>query len=146
MAKLFTLQEAEELIPSLQEWLPAAIDARKQAVEADAELRKIVARIQVMGGMELNPAHVSRFKHTKDQAVRKLQDAIQNIEECGCVVKDLDIGLVDFPAMLGEQHVYLCWKLGEPRIEYWHGMDEGFAGRKPIEDGFGPANQPDKPN
>lgn len=146
MAKLFTLQQAEELIPSLREWLPEAIDAKKQAVEADGELRKIVARIQVMGGMELNPARVNRFKHTKEEAVKKLQDAMEQIEESGCVVKDLDIGLIDFPAMLGEQQVYLCWKLGEPRIEFWHGIHEGFAGRKPIDDAFGPSAGPDKPN
>ena len=65
MAKLFTLQEAEELIPSLEEWLPEAIDAKKQAVEADGEFQKIVTRIQLMGGVELNPAQVSRFKHVK---------------------------------------------------------------------------------
>jgi hypothetical protein len=146
MAKLFTLQEAEELIPSLEEWLPEAIDAKKQAVEADGELKKIAARIQVMGGMELNPAHVSRFKRTKEHAVQKLQDALQQIEESGCVVKDLDIGLIDFPALLGEQQVFLCWKLGEQRIEYWHGIHEGFAGRKPIEDEFGPSSKNDKPN
>jgi hypothetical protein len=146
MAKLFTLQEAEELIPSLEEWLPEAIDAKRAAVEADGELQKISARIQVMGGMELNPAHVSRFKHSKEQAIRKLQDAMQQIEDSGCVVKDLDIGLVDFPAMLGERQVFLCWKLGEQRIEFWHGIDEGFAGRKPIEGEFGPSSKPDKPN
>jgi hypothetical protein len=146
MAKLFTLQEAEELIPSLEEWLPEAIDAKKQAVEADGELQKVVARIQVMGGMELNPARFSRFKHIKEQAIKKLRDAMEQIEESGCVVKDLDVGLVDFPAMLGEQQVFLCWKLGEQRIEYWHGTDEGFAGRKPIEGEFGPSSKPDKPN
>ena len=71
---------------------------------------------------------------------------MEQIEESGCVVKDLDIGLIDFPAMLGEQQVFLCWKLGEPRIEYWHGVHEGFAGRKPIDDEFGPPSQRDKPN
>jgi hypothetical protein len=146
MAKLFTLQEAEELIPSLEEWLPEAIDAKKQAVEADGELKKVAARIQMMGGMELNPARVSRFKRTKEHAVQKLHDALQQIEESGVVVKDLDIGLIDFPALLGEQQVFLCWKLGEQRIEYWHGIHEGFSGRKPIEDEFGPSSKDDKPN
>jgi hypothetical protein len=141
MAKLFTLQEAEELIPSLEAWLPEAIDARKTAVEADGELQKVAARIQLLGGMELNPARVSEFKHSRERAVRKLRNAMEQIEESGCVVKDLDIGLVDFPAMLGDEQVYLCWKLGEPRIEYWHGTHEGFAGRKPIGDEFGPSGR-----
>jgi hypothetical protein len=70
MAKLFTLQEAEELIPSLEEWLPEAIDAKKQAVEADGELRKIIARIQVMGGVELNPGHVNRSNTPRNKLSR----------------------------------------------------------------------------
>jgi hypothetical protein len=70
---------------------------------------------------------------------------MQHIEESGCVVKDLDIGLVDFPAMLGDEQVFLCWKLGEPRIEFWHRMDEGFAGRKPISDEFG-SSGPNRPH
>ncbi len=146
MAKMFTLQEAEELIPSLEEWLPEAIDAKRQAVEADGELQKVATRIQLMGGVELNPAQVSRFKHVKAHSVKKMQEAMEQIEESGCVVKDLDIGLIDFPAMLGEQQVYLCWKLGEPRIEYWHGVHEGFAGRKAINGEFGPSSKQDKPN
>jgi hypothetical protein len=145
MAKLFTLTEAEELIPSLQAWLPEAIDAKREAIEADGELQKISTRIQMLGGIELDPAKVSAYKHTKQRAVKKLQSAMEQIEDSGCVVKDLDIGLVDFPAMLGEEQVFLCWKLGEERIEYWHRTHEGFSGRKPIEDEFGPS-QSEKPN
>jgi hypothetical protein len=145
MSKFFTLLEAEELIPSLEEWLPQAIDARKEAVEADGELQKIAGRIQFLGGMELDPAQVSGFKRSKQQAVKKLQDAMEQIEDSGCIVKDLDTGLVDFPAMLGEEQVLLCWKLGEQRIEYWHRNEEGFAGRKPIDGEFGPSHH-DKPH
>jgi hypothetical protein len=145
MDKVFTLHEAEDLIPSLEQWLPEAIDAKKQAVEANGELQKIAGRIRFLGGMELDPAHVGRFKRTKEHAVRKLQDAMDQIEDSGCIVKDLDVGLVDFPAMLGEEQVLLCWKLGEQRIEYWHRVEEGFSGRKPIDDEFGPSRQ-EKPN
>jgi hypothetical protein len=146
MDKVFTLHEAEDLIPSLERWLPEAIDAKKQAVEANGELQKIAGRIQFLGGMELDPASVGRFKRSKEHAVRKLQDAMDQIEESGCIVKDLDVGLVDFPAMLGEEQVLLCWKLGEQRIEYWHRVEEGFAGRKPIDDEFGPPSRQDKPH
>jgi hypothetical protein len=64
---------------------------------------------------------------------------MDQIEDSGCIVKDLDVGLVDFPALLGEEQVLLCWKLGEPRIEYWHRNEEGFGGRKPIDGEFGPS-------
>ena len=63
---------------------------------------------------------------------------VDEIEDAGCVVKDLETGLVDFPARLGDQEVYLCWKLGEVSIDHWHGVDEGFSSRKPIGDEFGP--------
>jgi hypothetical protein len=89
--------------------------------------------------MELDPTKVSRFKRSKQHAVQKLQDAMDQIEDSGCIVKDLDVGLVDFPALLGEEQVLLCWKLGEPRIEYWHRNEEGFGGRKPIDGEFGPS-------
>jgi hypothetical protein len=60
-------------------------------------------------------------------------EAVNKIQETGCVVKDLDTGLIDFPSLLDGQEVYLCWKVGEDRIEYWHGLHEGFAGRKPLD-------------
>ena len=58
------------------------------------------------------------------------------MQEIGCLIKDLDIGLIDFPTTYRGEEVYLCWKLGEPGIEYWHGVDEGFRGRKPIDQDF----------
>ncbi len=64
----------------------------------------------------------------------QLQDAVTKIQETGCLVKDLDMGLVDFPCRLKGEDVYLCWKLGEERIGFWHGVNEGFAGRKPLDD------------
>ena len=59
---------------------------------------------------------------------------MNKIQETGCVVKDLDEGLVDFPSLIEGEEVYLCWKLGEEHIDFWHGVDEGFAGRKPLDE------------
>ena len=64
-----------------------------------------------------------------------LKSALEKIQATGCVVKDLDIGLLDFPAMINDEEVYLCWRLGEERIRFWHRQDEGFAGRKPLDPG-----------
>ena len=137
MSKTFTLQEAEKLIPSLEKWLGQAIDAKNEAVEAERQLQTVTAHIQMMGGVELELTQVVRQKHAKVRAVKLLQEAMKEIEEAGCLVKDLDIGLVDFPAKLNDQQVYLCWKLGEEHIEFWHHPHEGFAGRKPITTEFG---------
>jgi len=58
------------------------------------------------------------------------------VQEIGCLIKDIDVGLVDFPTSLRGVEVYLCWKLGESGISFWHGVDEGFRGRKPIDKDF----------
>ena len=72
----------------------------------------------------------------RDGNVRKLQDAMAEIEQLGALVKDLDIGLLDFMARYEGRDVCLCWKLGEDAIRYWHGAEEGFRGRKEIDDDF----------
>jgi hypothetical protein len=87
-----------------------------------------------VGGSSPPYAELARQKAESDQATRQLQEAVGKIQEIGCVVKDLDLGLVDFPSLLKGEEVYLCWKLGEERVGYWHGMEEGFAGRKPLHD------------
>jgi hypothetical protein len=102
----------------------------------------VAARITMSGGMEIDPAAVAEMKVRKMGAVRTLQQSVEEIQETGCLIKDLEEGLLDFPAMLGDREVYLCWKLGETKIEYWHHVDDGFAGRKRIEREFGEGGQP----
>jgi hypothetical protein len=62
----------------------------------------------------------------------EIQAGVRQIDSWGCVLKDLDQGLVDFLARRGPEEVFLCWRLGEAQIQYWHGLQEGFAGRKPL--------------
>ena len=75
-------------------------------------------------------------KARRDAAAARLRDLIERIQEFGCVVKDLDTGLVDFPTLFRGTEVYLCWKLGETAIAFWHGVEEGFRGRKAIDQDF----------
>ena len=83
----------------------------------------------------------ARLRFERDRLAELLRAAVEKIQATGCVVKDLDIGLLDFPALINNEEVYLCWRLGEERIRFWHRQDEGFAGRKPIEPGdTGPEN------
>ena len=146
MSKIFTLQEAEHLVPTVREWLQRAIDAKREVETIDRELQAVSERINLLGGSEINPAAILKRRRTKDKALRTLRDAVGQIEASGCVVKDLDIGLVDFPALLGDEEVYLCWKLGEDSVGYWHRVEEGFAGRKPIGDDFGSSSGSERPN
>jgi hypothetical protein len=81
-------------------------------------------------------ARALELKSERGAAATALKSSIETIHEVGCVVKDLDIGLVDFPTLFRGEEVYLCWKMGESSIQFWHGVDEGFAGRKPIDQDF----------
>lgn len=134
------------MIPQLEVWLRQVIDSKQQVVELDSELQEVQVRIQMMGGIELNPARIAEKKLIRNSNVEKLKALIENIQQSGCLVKDLDMGLVDFPALLNNEEVYLCWKLGEPRIDFWHGVTEGFAGRKRISGEFGESEGPLRPN
>ncbi len=89
-----------------------------------------------MGGVRLDPDKISNLRSTVDSSAEGLNRTIEDIHESGCLVKDLDTGLIDFPTLYHGREVYLCWKFGEPAIEFWHGVDEGFRGRKPINDEF----------
>jgi hypothetical protein len=132
MPRYFTLAEAESLLPRVERLMGEAVALKKEFDEAEQGVRAFAERIMMMGGVTMDREKVREMKARRDSAALRLRDALAGFEEIGCVVKDLDIGLVDFPASFRGADVYLCWKLGEARIEFWHGVDEGFAGRKPI--------------
>jgi hypothetical protein len=98
-----------------------------------------------MGGMVVDRTEVREARERRDHAAGSLRQVLEEVQELGCVVKDLDIGLVDFPTLFQGREVYLCWKLGEPAIAFWHGVDEGFAGRKAIDQDFREHHQGDRP-
>jgi hypothetical protein len=86
-----------------------------------------------MGGVTIDYDVAARARADLNRVVAKVKDAIDQIQATGCIVKDLDSGLVDFPSVIKNEEVYLCWRLGEDRIRFYHRQDEGFAGRKPID-------------
>ncbi len=133
---MFNLEEAEKMLPQLEGWLRAAIESKKKIAEIETEYAEMVRRLSMSGGQVLDIAHWIRRKQEEESSGESLRDAARQIEETGCVVKDLDIGLIDFPCEVEGREVYLCWKLGESSIGFWHNTDEGFAGRKPIDARF----------
>ncbi len=146
MSKIFTLQEAERMVPTVKEWLQRAIESKSEVETVERKLQGISERINLLGGSEINPAAVLELKRARDEALRTLRNVVGKIEASGCLVKDLDSGLIDFPALLGNEEVYLCWKLGEDSIRYWHRVEEGFAARKPVGDDFGGSSGSERPN
>jgi hypothetical protein len=131
--RTFTLEEAHSLLPVLESLVRTAIRAKKIIDEVDAELQAAAQRVFLNGGMFLNVAPLARRKAERGKAEQRAKDALAEIESIGVQVKDIEIGLLDFPCEVEGQVILLCWKLGEKSITHWHGTQEGFAGRKPID-------------
>src|ERR1700746_2233492 len=132
-SRTFTLDEAQELLPVLESLLRSAIDGKQLIESVDAEFQATAHKVFLSGGMSLNVVHLAGRKAQREKAIQRLKDAMAEIDAMGVEVKDLDIGLLDFPCEVDGQIVLLCWKLGEKAITHWHGTQEGFAGRKPID-------------
>jgi len=133
MPRFFTLKQAEKMLPRVEAAIREAIALKAEYEQAEAEWQSFSERVSVMGGMQVDRRQFLEQKTRREETAGALQQAIENIQEFGCVVKDLDIGLIDFPALFQGEEVYLCWKLGEADIQFWHGIHEGFRGRKPID-------------
>ena len=132
--RTFGLEEAERLLPHLERWLRKAVESRRKVCEIECEYKNLVKSIFLAGGRWVDVARFSRRRREKQEWEMRLQRAVRAMEGCGCLVKDLKLGLIDFPSRLGDHEVCLCWRLGEPGIQFWHNTDEGFAGRKPIDE------------
>lgn len=126
--KLFTLEEANRLIPVLESlFRDFQIKYRK--------MEESSLQWEVHQRTEAPPSPSSRSRKTREELTRLEQEVlevIRLIEQVGCVIRDPHEGLVDFPGVRGQEPVYLCWKLGEGEIGFYHGVEEGFKGRKPI--------------
>jgi hypothetical protein len=132
--RTFSLDEAHMLLPILESLLKQAIQGKKLIEDVDAELQETAHRVFLNGGTMLNVVHLAKRKAERQKAIRRIKDALAEIEATGVQVKDLDIGLLDFPCKVEGEILLLCWKLGESTITHWHGTNEGFSGRKPIDE------------
>ncbi len=126
--KHFTLAEAEALIPELERIFEAVLDIRGRAMAKAESMR----RIEAAGTSD--PARMAMEKAQWQFLMGGLNDWLEKIVELGGSPKGLAPALVDFPFKLGDREVHLCWELGEKRITHYHGLEEGFAGRKPLPD------------
>lgn len=132
-SKLFSLAEAERLRAQLEPVLVESMESRRKLGELDDKLSELATRIARAGGMLVPYEDAASLRRARDRQEEDLHALLERIHSTGCVVKDLDVGLLDFPARLNGEEVYLCWRLGEDRIRFYHRQDEGFAGRKPID-------------
>lgn len=144
--KTFTLEEAHTLLPVLQSLLKRAMEGKQLIEQIDLDLQNVKHRILLSGGLLVDVAGLARRRAERDKAMQSIKDAMAEIDSIGVQVKDLDIGLLDFPCQVEDEIVLLCWKYGEEKIDFWHGVEEGFAGRKPIDGRFARGRKKEKPN
>jgi hypothetical protein len=136
MPRYFTLDDARAALPLVGRSIREAIHAKARYQQAENSIQNLTQRILMNGGVSVDTTLAETWKTQYDTGGAALKSAVERIEEIGVVVKDLDVGLVDFPTLFNDEEVYLCWRADEPDISHWHGVDEGFAGRKPIDRHF----------
>lgn len=140
--KYFDRQEAEDLLPTITPWLEEARDEKQKVESFRTVLTQVASRIMMLGGTFPPLADLLQKKSEHDKAAEHLVEIVNRIQVTGVLVKDLNVGLVDFPSQIEGEEIYLCWKLGEEHVAFWHRIDEGFAGRKPLDD---PGAEPTPP-
>jgi hypothetical protein len=122
--RLFTVEEANALLPFLHTAFAKLFDIRQQAQALQPDTWAVLEKAVGNGGSKKAGVLLDLFQ--------AFEDTIQQIQETGCMVKDFETGLVDFPSLRGDDVILLCWKYDEPKIAYWHTIDGGFAGRQPL--------------
>jgi len=136
MPRYFTLAEAERLLPHVEEQIRQAIHLKQEHEQAHEQIQHTAQRVAMAGGMLVNREELLSWRARMDATALRLKEIIESIHEAGCQIKDLDIGLLDFPTLFRGEEVLLCWKLGEKGIHFWHGLQEGFRGRRTIDQEF----------
>jgi hypothetical protein len=131
VAPFFTPEEANEALAEVRPVAERMVRARRTLTAAVRRQRELVMRIAGNGG-DLSPGEVRDAAAEAERAAAAIDECVAALEAAGVQVKDLDEGLVDFPARHAGRDILLCWKVGEPAVAHWHGVDEGFAGRKPL--------------
>jgi hypothetical protein len=117
----YTLEEARALLPQVREWLGEIEQLRKQLKRLDERLGQMVAEGADAGGDSV---------HKQIKLLADLKDVLQEFERREIQIKDIERGLIDFPAILSGREVFLCWERDEADIEFWHDLDTGYAGRE----------------
>jgi hypothetical protein len=129
--RYFTRDEANALLPAVKALAERMVVHRAALERAQARLGGFLEKIAGNGG-GMQPAELAEAHEAVEQEAAGVARCVEGIQELGGMVKDVGEGLVDFPAKREGEDVLLCWKLGEDEIGHWHGLEEGFAGRKPL--------------
>jgi len=130
-AVLFTVEEANELLPEIRTILDEFKDRKKIFFELKEEVFELT---KIVDSEEYRSEELSNKERILMATSKEIENLFEEIAKFGCVVKDIDNGLVDFISIFQGKKVFLCWKQGEDNVSWYHDMQTGFAGRKKIED------------
>jgi len=128
----FTREEVDGLIPRLAAILTRVKGAQEEAKRLRDAVRQDQRRVMMAGGMLISAESWRSRRAGLERATTMVQRGVGEVLEMGGEPKDLDLGLVDFRGLVGGREVNLCWKLGEARVGFWHGLNEGYASRQPL--------------
>jgi hypothetical protein len=128
----FTPDEVDALIPELVPLVERAMERHREATALQRQLHEEQARIRAVGGGRIDQRDWKARAERLDGLTIEVRAALEEILGLGGSTKDLEMGLVDFPGQVGGRTVNLCWKYGETAVRFWHGLDEGYARRKPL--------------
>ena len=127
----FTPEEANALLAEVRPVAEELVARRRAMTVTTARRARLSSRIAGNGG-DFDPREPRELESQLAREAEALAQCVDRLERLGVLVKDLDRGLVDFPALRHGQEVLLCWQVGEDEVAYWHGLEEGFAGRKSL--------------
>ena len=122
MTKYFTPDEANRVLPQVRELVAQVMQARETIVAAQPELWPVLEKSIGNGGSKKAGELLSEFQ--------RVEQGVQGLLTIGCTLKDMSIGLVDFPALRDGREILLCWKYDEPEVMFWHDLQSGYQGRK----------------
>ena len=125
MSEYFTIKTANEILPSV-------IEKFKNLKKEKNEVLKLEHKLQSSVSTTNQLVQYVSLKQELNRAIMQFYDAITELEDTGVMIKDIDQGLLDFPSKRFDEEIWLCWKEGETEIKFWHEIDSGFNGRKPV--------------
>lgn len=129
--RIFTVEEANAALVELRPIVERMVGHRRNLTAAQVQQTELVTRIAGNGG-DMSPGELRELAATIESEAAAIAECAEHVNQAGVQIKSLEEGLLDFPARRGDEDVLLCWKLGEDEIAFWHGVDEGFAGRRPL--------------
>ena len=130
MTRFFTVEETNLELPRLRQWLPRLQARRRRLNVVQQKLGELTVKAAANGNL------LEEEVHSTQREVKRLTEEVNKllarINDLGCELKDIEEGLVDFPSLREGREIYLCWRLGEEEVAFWHELDAGFSGRRPL--------------